>query len=469
MNYGQLLEDLKKKEKDIIEFKPSINDIEAIGRTMASFSTTNGGKIYIGVNDDGCPIGTMFNKNIKDRLTTLSRVIYPVANISIELIEHDKEKNLYVIVINVDKGRGVYSYKNVPYKRKGAINHPLTTDEVFELQKDIKKIYFDDLPAICEERPAIVSDIDENKVREFLKNAKNINESNFEIKRFCYSNGLFVNGDIRVKNSAIMIFGKDVRKFIPQSKISICEFSSENITDNFIKTEIEGDLVTILKRTMFDIQKRMTVYSFIKGFQRMDIPEYPEEALKEAITNAVIHRDYFDDNEIFIKIFKDRIEILNPAQFPFHNWTWEEIEKSGGSVKRNPKCAEFFKDLNLMEKEGTGLGRIKQKILEHGLPPPKIEVGEKTFKITFYNRKNNPDMLLGSPYKILRDATDLNERQINFLQDIQKIQNKSINRGEYMKLFSIKEKTASRDLSDLVERKLMKKTGIKKWTRYTLI
>ncbi|GAI38184.1 unnamed protein product, partial [marine sediment metagenome] len=161
--------------------------------------------------------------------------------------------------------------------------------------------------------------------------------------------------------------------FIPQSKISICEFPSENVTDDFIKTKIEGDLVSILKRTMFEIRKRMKVYSFIRGFKRIDIPEYPEEALKEAITNAVIHRDYFEDNtEIFIKIFKDRIEILNSVKFPFHSWTWKEIERTGSSVRRNPRCAEFFEDLKLMEKEGTGLGRIKQKISEHGLPNSKI-------------------------------------------------------------------------------------------------
>lgn len=386
------------------------------------------------------------------------------------MIKHDSEKDLYVVVIHVEKGKGVHTYLNVPYQRRGAINHPLSTEEVFELQKEIKKVYFDELPATCDERPAIISDIDENKVRDFLRVVKKINDNKIDLKRFCHSHNLFVNGDMRVKNVAIMIFGKNVKKFIPHNKISICEFPSEKITDNFIKTEIEGDLVTILKRAIFEIQKRMNVYSFIKGFQRIDIPEYPEEALKEAITNAVIHRDYFDDNtEVFIKIFKDRIEILNPAKFPFHGWTWKEIEKSGGSVRRNKTCAEFFELMGLMEKEGTGLGRIREKTSEHGLPNPKIEVGENTFKITLFNQKKNPHKLLNSPYKTLRDATDLNERQAEFLQWIQKQKVKSVSRSEYMALFDIHEKTASRDLNDLVKRELFQKSGIKRGTRYTLI
>jgi ATP-dependent DNA helicase RecG len=470
MDYHQLLEDIKNREKDTAEFKKSFGDINSIGRSIAGFSTEKGGKIYIGVDDMGCPIGTTCKKNIKDRLITLARTINPIATISVDLVKHDSEKDYYIVIVNVEKGRAVYSYKGVPYQRRGAVNHPLTTDEVFELQKNIKKIYFDEFPATCEERPAIILDIDEMKVKEFLSSVKNIKEEKFDLKRFTHSHNLFINGDMKIKNVAIMIFGKNVRKFIPQSKISICEFPSEKITDDFIKTEIEGDLITILKRTMFDIKKRMNIHSFIRGFQRIDIPEYPEEALKEAITNAVIHRDYFDDNtEISIKIFKDRIEILNPAKFPFHDWTWKEIEKTGSSVRRNPRCAEFFESMNLMEKEGTGLGRIKQKISEHGLPNPKIEVGEKTFKITFYNQRKQPKKLLNSPYKILRDATDLNERQTKFLENIQKYKVKSINRSEYMKLFNIHEKTASRDLNDLVQRGLFQKSGIKRGTRYTLI
>ncbi|GAI24171.1 unnamed protein product, partial [marine sediment metagenome] len=117
----------------------------------------------------------------------------------------------------------------------------------------------------------------------------------------------------------------------------------------------------------------------------------------------------------------------------------------------------------------TGLGRIKQKISEHGLPNSKIEVGEKTFKITFYNQQKQPHKLLNSPYRTLRDATDLNERQATFLGKVQKQKVKSINRGEYIKLFNIHEKTASRDLNDLVKRGLFHKTGTKRGTRYNLM
>ncbi|MBI4010478.1 MAG: DeoR family transcriptional regulator, partial [Candidatus Aenigmarchaeota archaeon] len=129
--------------------------------------------------------------------------------------------------------------------------------------------------------------------------------------------------------------------------------------------------------------------------------------------------------------------------------------------------AEIFGDLKLMEKEATGLERIKQKVSEHGLPTPKIEVGEKTFKITLYNRKKDPQKLLNSPYRTLRDTTGLNERQAKFLQGLQQQKNKSVNRGEYMQLFNLHEKTATRDLNDLVNRGLMQKKGVKKGTRYT--
>ena len=180
---------------------------------------------------------------------------------------------------------------------------------------------------------------------------KNNYSEEVDLKRFCHNRDLFSNGDMKVKNAAIMIFGKDVKKFIPQSKISICQFPAETITDDFSKIEIEGDLIDLRKRAILEVQKRMTTRLSIKGFQRTDVPEYPEDALREAITNAIIHRDYFDRMEISIKIFKDRIEILNPANFPFQGWKWETIQKERASVRRNPKCAEIFEKLKLMEKK----------------------------------------------------------------------------------------------------------------------
>jgi len=465
-----MLQDLKEMEKDTIELKSSFSDMDGIGRTMAGFSTKKGGKIYIGVDDNGCPIGVRCNKNIKDSLITLSRTVSPSAIISTNLIDHDLKKGLHIVCIKVEKGQGIYSYKKVPYQRREGVNHPLNPEEVFEIQKNIKKVYFDDLPATCQERPALITDIDENKVKHFLQFVKGVTNQKVELKRFLQNNNLIHNGSgVQVKNSAIMIFGKNVSNFIPQNKISLCEFPSTDITEKFSKTELEGDLIDLHQRAILEIEKRMKVYSIVRDYQRIDIPEYPSEAIREIITNAIVHRDYFDDTEIFIKIFKDRIEILNPASFPFENYTWEEIEKSGISKRRNPTVADFFEKYTLMEKEGRGISRIKSTLQSHGLPKPIIEVGQKTFKIIIYNSGNYAVSSLKSPYNRIIDAKNLNERQTKFLQYAQKNKTGNISRAEYVTITSTIAKTASRDLDDLVKRGFLKRFGFKRATRYNII
>lgn len=471
MEYQDILQDLKDIEKETIELKSSFSDWDAIGRTIAAFSTKKGGKIYVGVDNNGCPIGTVCNKKIKEKLINLARIINPPAIISPNLVNHDIKKELYICCINVEKGKGVYSYKNVPYERRGDVNHPLTVDEVFEIQKTTKKIYFDGLPAISDERPALITDIDEGKIKYYLETVKGIKLGHIDVKKFLQNNTLLCDGSIQVKNAAIMIFGKNIKDFIPHSKISIAEFPSTKVTENFVKTEVqEDDLTSLLNRAVFEIRKRTPVYSIVEGLRRIDVPEYPLEAIREALVNSIVHRDYFKTNtEIFIKIFKDRFEILNTGGFPFEGHSWEEVEKSGLSLRRNPILANFFENFKLMEQEGRGLSRMKDVTKKHGLPEPKIEVGETTFKITFYNVSHNPDILLNSPYRTIRDARDLNERQKHFLEILQKEKRDIISKSQYMDLLQVHEKTASRDLSDLVKRGILQRFGEKRGTRYSLI
>lgn len=469
MDYKDILSDLRNLEKQKVELKSSFSDWDDIGKIIAAFSTKEGGRIYVGVDNTGVPIGTPCGKDMRDRLMVLARTVNPSAIITTHIISHDVQKDLHLCCIEVLKGTGVYSYKNVPLQRRDGINHPLTSEEVFEIQKIAKKVYFDDLPAVSDERPALITDIDESKVRKFLQQIKGI-EERVDLRRFLQNQGLLWEGSAQVKNAAVMLFGKDLEKFIPQVKVSIAEFSSTEVTENFIKTEIQDDLITLWQRVIFEIEKRTPVYSFVKGFSRVDVPEYPPEAIREAIANAIVHRDYFDHNtEIFIKIFKDRLEILNPGGFPFQGYTWEEIEKSGASVRRNQIIANFFERYKLMEQEGRGLSRIKQAAKQHGLLEPKIEVTPKFFKITFYNAQKTPTVLQESPYRTVRDAEGLNDRQLRALELIKLNNITLLNRSTYMRLLSVNEKTASRDLQDFDSRGLMKRQGLKRGAHYIVM
>jgi ATP-dependent DNA helicase RecG len=226
----------------------------------------------------------------------------------------------------------------------------------------------------------------------------------------------------------------------------------------------------MLNDAFIGIRRNVKVYSFTEGLKRLDVPEYPLEALREAITNAVVHRDYFDrTTEVFIKIFTDRIEFLNPASFPFENYSFDEIRQSGLSKRRNPLLAQFFEDMHYMEQEGRGLTTIQDLMKKHGLPNPEFEVGSNTFKLIL-RTSPNPDSIKHSPYARIADFTDLNARQLKFIEYLKEHGNRPTSRKEYMTITETDtEKTASRDLEDLTQRRVVQRIGETRGTRYFLI
>jgi ATP-dependent DNA helicase RecG len=474
MEYADLLGNLKNPEKEITELKLSFSEWEEIARTMAGFSTKRGGKIYVGVDRKGVLCGTTCNNEIKGRLQTLANnEIKPSANISIEVINHDSRKDLVIACIHVSKGNNVFSYKGVHYERRGDTNHPLTSDEIFELQKSIKRLYFDEMPAFSEERPALISDIDEGTVSAYQSEIKNINEQPIDLRRFLVNHSYLVDGGQQVKNAAIMIFGKEPQKFVPQLRVSMAIFGGKQITDSFVKKEFVGDIYEIFSKVMIEIQRNIKVYSFVEGAQRFDVPEYPLEVLRECLINSVVHRDYFDRNtETFIKIFTDRIEFANPASFPFENMTFEEIKKTKISKRRNPLISDFFESVGKMEKEGRGLSRIEAGMKEHGSPPPVFEVGTKTFMVVLKNSEDK-NSLKRSPHKKIIDYSLLNPRQRILISFMNSNKGVALSRADYIKLLgdsgaTVNNQTASRDLKELVKKNVLTRLGGTKGTRYLL-
>ena len=472
MDYKELLEEVKNPEKEVCELKTSFNEWEAIAKTIAAFSTKRGGKIFIGIDKRGVPCGTVCSNEISGKIQTLANnEIKPAANVSLEKVNHDSEKGQVIACINVKKGNGVYSYKGVHYERRGDTNHPLTADEIFELQKAIKKLYFDEMPSFSEERPALISDIDENKTVAYVSEVKGI--SRVDLKRFLANHGFLVNGGQQVKNAAVMIFGKSPQKFIPQLRLSLAIFSDKIVTRDFIKKEFVGDINEIYQSAFIEIARSMRTYSFIEGAKRLDVKEYPIEVIRECLINALVHRDYFEKNtETFVKIFSDRIEIVNPATFPFENTTFDEIKKTKLSKRRNPLVAEYFESLGLMEKEGRGLSRIEDGLREHGLPIPKFEVSQNIFMVTLYNAEDK-QKIKNSPHKKVIDYGILNARQRVLVNRLYKNPKDSVGRADYIRLLTeakipITNPTATRDLDELTKSNVLTRIGEKRGTKYRL-
>lgn len=473
MDYAEFLDELKNPEKEVCELKTSFSEWDDIAKTIAAFSTKKGGNIFVGVDRKGVPCGTTCSNEIKGRLQGLAdSEIKPSASISIEIINHDSKRGLAIVCIHINKGNNVYSYKGVHYERRGDTNHSLTADEIFEIQKTLKKLYFDEMPSFSDERPALMSDISDIKVDAYLNQVRKIHEP-LDLKRFLLNRSYMVDGGQQVKNVAIMIFGKEPQKFVPQLKVSMAIFPGNQITNNFVKKEYIGDIHEIFSDVYMELQRNIKIYSFVEGAQRFDVPEYPLEIIRECLINAVVHRDFFDKNtETFIKIFTDRIEFVNPASFPFENMTFEEIKRTKISKRRNPLISDFFESMGGMEQEGRGLSIIEDGMKEHGLQPPIFEVGSKTFMVTLKNSENKSN-IKNTPHKRIVDYGLLNQRQNILISFMVNNKGVSTSRIEYLAMLqsnkiAVNNATATRDLRELVRKNVLTKMGYTRGTRYML-
>jgi len=185
----------------------------------------------------------------------------------------------------------------------------------------------------------------------------------------------------------------------------------------------------------------------LEGLQRKEVWEYPLEALREALINALIHRDYTIPADIQIKIHEDRLEIWNAGELPLPLRP-DDLRGPHRSVLRNPLIAQAFYFAGLIERWGTGTTRIIELCRQQGLPEPEFQHQQGGFLVTFAKDPYTPERLR---------AMGLNERQVQAVLYVK--ERGSITNKEYQQLTGVSKRTASDELSELVEKGVLIKTG----------
>ncbi len=173
------------------------------------------------------------------------------------------------------------------------------------------------------------------------------------------------------------------------STIELGHFQSPTIIKDSIT--LKGDLLSQVEEVMDFIKKHISkAYIFTGEIQRVERWDYPLDALREIVVNSIIHRDYREASDSVIKIFKDRIEFFNPGKLP-EGLTIEKLLAGDYiSTIRNKKIAEIFKEAGIIEKYGSGIGRIHEGFQNHGLPEPRFEEIGNGFRVTAFNESYQP-------------------------------------------------------------------------------
>jgi len=353
-----------------------------------------------------------------------------------------------VLIVEVPYSEGVlHSFKNVVYKRVGTSDMPLSGEEVITFARQARIIRFDN--QFCS---ATLWDIDEEAVRRFTKSAITQGrldiDSDLSIEEVLEKLEL-KEGD-RLTYAAVLLFGKEPQRFAIQSEVRCARFKgTESLT--FIDMKVlRGNVIQQIDNAEKFVMNHIKLSAEIKDFLREERWEYPLSAVREAITNAICHRDYFSTANVHVSIYDDRVEIWNPGGLP-PPLTIESLKGPHKSIPRNPLIANALYFIKYIERWGTGTQRIIADTVKHGLPEPEFSETSGGFQVVFR--------------KAEAIVEGLNERQKKAWEYLR--EKETISRSEYMKLCQCSEKTAKRDLNDMLTRGLIKRKGKGKKTFYT--
>ena len=440
-------------ESENLEFKESLSLRDEIGKAISAFSNTNGGVILVGVTDVGSVIGVDIGSNtIENEAGYIKRHTDPPIFPFIKVLEADG-KNIVAIEVEESSDKPVF-FKKYAHKRVGKSNQRMSSSEMRRLaHEDKPKLLWDG--KICDD--AGLEDIDEEKVRWFLEKARYERrlEVSYDTSVIDALERLNLIKNNNLTNAAILLFGKRPQKFFLQSKLRCARYKGTTPVDFIDLRVIEGTIVDQVEDAEKFILSHIKKAAKIVGFKRLEVLEYPLNALREAIVNAICHRDYASSSDITIGIFDDRIEISNPGTLP-EPLTPADLKHKHRSIPRNPLVANAFFMIRNVEQWGEGTNKIVQWCLEHGLREPDFENIAGGFLVSFHG----PDdilLLIPESGEINLEELGLNERQIKGLEIIFK--NGKITNSEYAREFNISRNSATNDLTSFIEKGLIKRIG----------
>ncbi len=433
-------------ENQTIEYKQTWHDEHM--KTIAAFANSNGGKLYIGINDDGKPIEI---KNAKKLLEDLPNKIKNHLLIT-PIISLEKFQEKDVITIEVFPASFPIFFNGKIFVRSGSTTQELSGFELASFILEKTGQTWDKLPSDASD-----NEIDDETIDKFIVLAENrlplIRKQ--KNKKLLLQKLQLYRKENKLTRAAVMLFANDPQLYFPSAYSKVGRFKTETeILDTVI---IKGNLFKQLDGIIEAIKKHINVRFdtsvkelTIQGLSRKDIWDYPLDALREAVINALIHRDYIGTAPIQIKIYDDKISIWNLGKL-LPPLTIKALREPHSGYQRNPLMATAFYYAGLIEAWGSGTLKMTELCRKENLPEPEFienddRIGSFTvlFSKDIYTEENLRKM-------------GLNERQIRAVIYVK--EKGKINNQGYQSMFSISRQTASRDLSDLVKRKVLAVEG----------
>ena len=422
------------KEAQNIEWKESWHN--DYFKWICGFANAQGGTLFIGKDDDG---NVKHLVNARKLLEDIPNQVRDLLGLMVDVNLHTENGEDFLEIV-VEPHPFPISLRGKYYYRSGSTLQELKGAALakFLLQRQGKK--WDGVPV-----PNVTADDLKNDTFDFFRKKatkskrlepEDLDGTNQELLE---SLQLYLEDEKMIKRAAVLLFHPKPEKYVTGAYIKIGYF--ENEADLMFQDEVHGNLFEQIEQTMdLLFTKYIKAMVSYEGISRVETYEYPREAVREALLNAVAHKDYSGGAPIQIKVYKDRILIWNDGQLP-DNWTIHNLLKRHSSKPYNPDIANTLFRSGYIESWGRGIEKMMNYCKEAEIPAPNYFFEASDFLVEFRKDIYNEEFLI---------ELGLNERQLKavlFAKEKGKITN-----SDYQDLNEISKRTASNELTELVEK-----------------
>lgn len=454
-----MLEDLLKRGlSQTVAFMARV-EATPLAETMVAFANADGGVILLGVNEQGQVIDYLTGEDVEAQLVRAMVMCRPPVVTTWEQFEHPDG---VVVALKVARSPELHALSDGRVLiRQGLINKPASGEIIRHLAATKSSGDFESEPL----EGATLVDLDKKVLDEYLALRQerggramrgNLQDHLVEIGAMLEDGSPTVAG--------LLLFGKNPQAFLPQSGIIFVKFPGkeargrDGLAGYGRRVEINGPLAHMVERAWNIAFEEMRVEAVVTGLRRKEMLEYPRFAVREALVNAVCHRDYrLTGRRVEVRLYSDRLEVISPGGLPGYITLDNIVEEH---FSRNPRIVNGLFQWGYIEELGLGIDRMIEEMLENGHSAPDFEAKPYSFTVRLHNTRERAPAARRWP-------TNMNERQMRAMHYVE--EHGRITNRDYRQLCpDVNPETVRLDLVDLVDKGLLLKIGDKKGTYYIL-